>query len=83
VTTSNATVRVFVNANGLDVPAGVPALEAVRAWRAEQGADVAAGTRLVTDSRGIAIDPASPVYAGAIYRVVSNRGAARPLEDES
>lgn len=68
-----STVRVFVNARGHDVPAGASALDALRvADDAEAGA-VAAGTRLITDSRGLPVPGDTPVYAGAIYRTVANR----------
>ena len=33
-------VRVFVNASGVDVPAGSTALDAVRAWNAEAADEV-------------------------------------------
>ena len=46
-------VRVFVNANAVDVPAGASVLDAVRAWSADEAAAVASGDRLVTDSRGL------------------------------
>ena len=81
--TTSTTVRVFVNAAGLDVPAEASALDAVRQWSADQGEAVVRGERLVTDSRGIAIDPASAVYAGAIYRLVSNREGAAEVEEST
>ena len=37
-------VRVFVNASGVDVPAGSTALDAVRAWNADAASEVAAGS---------------------------------------
>lgn len=79
--TTSTTVRVFVNAAGYDLPAGATALDAVRSADAALAEAIADGRRLVTDSRGIAVDPAMPVYPGAILRVVSNREAATEMED--
>ena len=80
-------VRVFVNAAGVDVPPGATALDAVRAWNADAARDVADGARLITDSRGLPIDGATPMSAGSILRLVANRGrdaAAEPDDaDES
>jgi hypothetical protein len=36
---------------------------------------VAAGTRLITDSRGLPIDAKTPMSAGSILRLIANRGA--------
>ena len=66
-------IRVFVNGAGLDVPSGASALEAVRQWDAAEGDAVAGGTRLITDSRGLPVEPAVTVYNGAIFRLVTNR----------
>jgi len=68
-------IRAFVNAAGIDVPPGATALDAVRAWKAAEAEAVVAGTRLITDSRGLPIDGAAPLQAGAILRTISNRGA--------
>lgn len=70
------TVRVFVNATGLDVASGATVLDAVRAFNASEADAVAQGTRAVTDSRGLPVPADQPVYAGAIFRVVSSRAAA-------
>lgn len=67
-------VRVFVNAEGVEVPSGASALDAVRAWRADAAAEVVAGARLITDSRGLPIDSATSMPAGSILRLVANRG---------
>jgi hypothetical protein len=69
-------IRVFVNANSVDVPAGSTALDAVRAWNADAAQEVDAGTRLITDSRGLPIDAASPMSAGSILRLVGKRDRA-------
>lgn len=71
-------VRVFVNGSGVDVPAGSAALDAVRAWNADAAGDVSAGTRLITDSRGLPIDAGTQMSAGSILRLIANRGATLP-----
>ena len=71
------TVRVFVNAKPVDVPAGSSALECVRTWSVEEGKAVDDGRRVITDSRGLPVDGATRVAAGAIFRTISNRAAER------
>jgi hypothetical protein len=66
-------VRVYVNARGYDVAAGATALDAVRVADGAEADAVKAGQRLITDSRGLAVPVDTPVYAGVIYRVVTNR----------
>jgi hypothetical protein len=74
-------VRVYVNARGYDVPLTATALDAVQTADAGEADAVRAGTRLITDSRGIAVAPDTAVYGGVIYRLVTNRG--RDTEDVS
>lgn len=76
-------VRVFVNANGVDIPAGGTALDAVRAWNAEAAQEVVGGKRLITDSRGLPIDGDSPMSAGSILRLIANRDRATSDEVEA
>jgi hypothetical protein len=70
---SNRMVRVFVNAVGVEIPAGGTALDAVRVADASLASDVLAGARLITDSRGLPIDGDTLMPAGSILRIVSNR----------
>ena len=70
---TDLTVRVFVNGRGYDVPAGATALDAVRLADSVEGDGVSTGSRVIVDSRGLAVTAATPVYAGVIYRVVANR----------
>lgn len=74
-------VRVYVNSRGHDVPPTATALDAVRAADPVEADAILAGTRLITDSRGIAILPETPVYGGVIYRTVGKR--QRDDEDAS
>lgn len=62
-----------MNARGYDVPTGTSALDAVRTADAAEADAVSAGTRLITDSRGLVVPPETPAYGGVIYRTVTNR----------
>jgi hypothetical protein len=64
------TIRVFVNATAVDLPAGSDAGQAVRAFDPRLHGSIAEGAAYVTDGRGIEIDPDSPLASGAILRVV-------------
>ena len=75
-------VRVFVNASGVEVPAGSTALDAVRAWSSEAADEVSASRRLITDSRGLPIDSATPMSAGSILRLVANRDRSSQDTDD-
>ena len=75
-------VRVFVNAAGVDVPAGSTALDAVRAWNADAATEVAEGTRIITDSRGLPIDGGAPMSAGSILRLIARRDRAAQTDAE-
>ena len=68
-------VTVFVNARVVQVPTGATVLDAVRAFDPAEGDAFAAGTRGVTDSRGLPVAPTGPVHGGAIFRLVSARAA--------
>jgi len=75
-------VRVFVNAAGVDVPAGSTALDAVRAWNADEATEVTEGTRIITDSRGLPIDGGAPMSAGSILRLIARRDRAAQTDAE-
>ena len=66
----NEIIRVFVNANPVDLPAGADVAQAVRAFDATLEPRIATGAAYVTDGRGIEIEPATQLSAGAILRVV-------------
>ena len=68
------TMRVFVNGRGLDAPAGGTALDAVACHSAADAAAVKEGTLLVTDSRGLTIPAETPLFNGALLRLIPNRG---------
>jgi hypothetical protein len=75
------TIRVFVNAGAVDLPVGADVGAAVRLFDPALERQLAAGAAYVTDGRGIEVDTAVPLVAGAILRVVvrarrSERGHA-------
>ena len=73
MTEQPATVRVYVNGHGVDVPAGGTALDAVRQLDAAAAIELIAGRRVLADSRGLPADPSAPVHGGAIFRLVGAR----------
>lgn len=68
---SAPTVRAFVDGRGTDVAVGGTALDAVASLDGDLAALVATGARSLTDSRGLPVALDTPVYGGAIFRVVS------------
>lgn len=76
-------VRVYVNATPVDVPAGATALDAVRRHDAALADQIAAGARLITDSRGLPAPADSPVHGGAIFRVVPARSLPGERGDDA
>jgi hypothetical protein len=83
MTAAPRSLRVFVNATGVDVSAGSTALDAVRAWNAAEADAVAHGERLITDSRGLPVNADIVVQAGSIFRLVSGRKSAAPITSEA
>jgi hypothetical protein len=72
VTTS---VRVYVNAHGVEVPRGSTVADALRQWNGDEADAVARGERKVTDSRGLPAPLTDAVAPGSILRVVGSRPA--------
>ena len=78
------TIPVFVNDRAVRVAAGSSITAAVTAVDAELGRVLAEGGARLTDGRGIALDPAAPVYPGAILRVaVSARKQAAEADADA
>lgn len=69
-------VRIFVDERPLTAPPGSRVLEAVAGGDPELAAALREGRAYLTDGVGRPIEPATPVFPGAIYRVV--RSARRP-----
>jgi hypothetical protein len=68
-----SSVRVYVNGDPVDVAATATAFDAIAQWDAATAAEVHSGTRVVVDNRGLPTPADSPVYWGAIFRIVSAR----------
>ena len=64
------TIRVFVNAGMVDLPAGSDVGSALRAFDPELDRQVGSGAAYVTDGRGIELSSDAPLAGGAILRVV-------------
>ena len=79
--TAPDTVRVYVNGRGIDVPAACTTLDAVRLADPAAAEALVAGTRALTDSRGLPAAPDAPVHGGAIFRIVSARESAARSDD--
>ena len=75
------TVRVYINANPVDVNAAATALQAVEVWDETQAVAVRNGERMITDSRGIITANDTPVHNGAIFRIVRARQADTDQSD--
>lgn len=75
----SGTVRVFVDGRGLDAPAGGTMLDAVARHAQDAASAVRAGSLIVTDSRGLPVQPDAALYNGAVLRLVPNR--ARDMGD--
>ena len=71
------TIRVFVNATGLELPSEATVADAVAAYDPALSASLESGAAYVTDGRGIEVGGESPLTAGSILRVVvrARRGA--------
>jgi hypothetical protein len=64
------TIKVFVNATGVELPGGARVSEAVAAYDPALLSSVTSGAAYVTDGRGIEIEGNAPLTSGAILRVV-------------
>jgi hypothetical protein len=78
---THPTIPVYVNASRVDVPSGSTALDAVRAWSTDAADEVSGGGRTIVDSRGLPLDPAAPMSAGSILRLVVVRN--RSVDDDA
>jgi len=67
------TVRVFVNGKGVDAAAGGTALDAVSLQSPDEAERVRAGSLIVTDSRGLPVPADTPLFNGAVLRLIPNR----------
>jgi hypothetical protein len=76
-------MRIFVNANSLEVDPGTDVSGGVRAYDPGLADKVAAGSAYVTDGRGIGLTPEAPLADGSILRVIvsARRGGEAPDAD--
>ncbi|MES2176858.1 MAG: hypothetical protein V4550_03250 [Gemmatimonadota bacterium] len=68
------TVRVFVNGIGCDAPASGTAIDAIAVHSASDAQSVRDETMIVTDSRGLPVPAETPLFNGAVFRLIPNRG---------
>lgn len=71
-------LRIFIDAHGIDVPRGASALDAVTAFDPAAAAALRAGEKILTDSRGLPFDAATEVQSGAIFRLIPRRDRSAP-----
>ncbi len=69
----DASFRVYVDAHPVDVPKSATVLDAIEIADSSLAASVRAGSRSVTDSRGLPIASDVPLHGGGILRVVAAR----------
>ena len=69
----DSTLRVYVNAEPVDMPKSATVLDAIERADPSLAADVRSGDRAVTVSRGLPIEADAPLHGGAILRVGSAR----------
>jgi hypothetical protein len=67
------TLRVFIDARGVDVSPDAKAIDAVEKLDPAIAAAVRAGEKILTDSRGLPIDGGSALESGAIFRIIPRR----------
>jgi sulfur carrier protein ThiS len=68
-------IRVYVNAQPVEIPRGATVREALRQWDVDAAAAVARGERAVTDSRGLPASLDEALATGSILRVVGARAS--------
>ena len=74
-------IPVFVNDKAVRVMADSSVADAIATCDAALARALEAGSAQVTDGRGIALDPRTPVYSGAILRVIVSARQARGESD--
>ncbi len=74
-------IRVFVNGAGLSIHRGATVVDAVRAHDPALADALSAGTRAVTDSRGLPVALDASLAGGAVLRIVSARALHHPEND--
>jgi hypothetical protein len=80
--TEPLSLRVFVNGTAISMAPGQTVVDAVRAFDAAEADAIVAGTRGVTDSRGLPIALDALVSGGTVLRIVSARAMRAAEESE-
>jgi hypothetical protein len=75
------TSRIFFDGKGVDASAGSTVIAALETVNTETAAAVRAGESVITDSRGLPIEPETVIYNGAIFRVI--RARTRDTEEHT
>jgi hypothetical protein len=75
------TVLVFIDDRALSVPPGTTVLAAVARVDPSLAERIQGGSAYLTDGRGIRMDPSTPVFEGAIIRVIAPARAPRNEAD--
>jgi hypothetical protein len=70
------TLRVFIDARGVDVPPGATAIDAVEALDKTLAVAVRDGQKILTDSRGLPVETTTALESGAIFRLIPRRDRA-------
>jgi hypothetical protein len=74
-------VPVYVAGRGVMITRGSSVLDAVRLASPEQAAAIESGELMLTDSRGLPVEPGTAAYAGAILRVVRRKPGGASASD--
>jgi hypothetical protein len=69
----DSTLRVYVDAKPVDAPKSATVIDAIEIVDSSLASSVRAGDSMVTDSRGLPIGSDTPLYGGAIFRVIPVR----------
>jgi len=76
-------IPVFVNSAKIEISSEATALDAVRLWNEAAAREVANGTRIVLDDRGLPIDPGTLVHGGSIFRLVPARATGESADESA
>lgn len=75
------TIPVFINAERVEVRAGITVLMALRVWSEGMADEVETGTLQVLDSRGLPVALDASVKAGDIFRLIAARERREDADD--
>jgi hypothetical protein len=70
---ASGSCKIFVNGLPVDGLHGEGVIDAIQRWDAALANQLRGGRRTLADSRGLSATLETPIYGGAIFRVVSSR----------